>query len=343
METSRLLLLLLTLKMRLSLQDGIWTPSSPRHVHMDSVNMRHVLGWLPLQDNCSTTVLYSVQFQGEFELMVLNGSWVNAHDCQLTPETSCDLTSDLGSDSDYNLRVRAHCGSQTSAWAKASSPFNRRDTFVTAPLLEVTSERGGLQVSISKPPGNAVVTVTSWKRGDKLQKVIPLEPEQTLLHIAALQVGGEYCVRAQVSTFFGCIPDSGLWKTVTTVVVTAAVMATLLAVLFWSISRCRPGDCQTFFQKEALPPSLLNWDVSIMTSPEGAEPLEAVSVMLVVLSTKDSQIVYYHCTTAEQTVVVQVDRVLARAPPLDRVLARAPPLDRVLARAPPVANKPCEM
>lgn len=60
--------------------------------------------------------------------MVLNGSWVNAHDCQLTPETSCDLTSDLGSDSDYNLRVRAHCGSQTSAWAKASSPFNRRDS-----------------------------------------------------------------------------------------------------------------------------------------------------------------------------------------------------------------------
>ncbi|XP_011615686.1 interleukin-20 receptor subunit beta isoform X1 [Takifugu rubripes] len=299
METSRLLLLLLTLKMRLGLQDGIWTPSSPRHVHMDSVNMRHVLGWLPLQDNCSTTVLYSVQFQGEFELMVLNGSWVNAHDCQLTPETSCDLTSDLGSDSDYNLRVRAHCGSQTSAWAKASSPFNRRDTFVTAPLLEVTSERGGLQVSISKPPGNAVVTVTSWKRGDKLQqKVIPLEPEQTLLHIAALQVGGEYCVRAQVllgtrssTSDTHCVfvthTDSGLWKTVTTVVVTAAVMATLLAVLFWSISRCRPGDCQTFFQKEALPPSLLNWDVSIMTSPEGAEPLEAVSVMLVVLSTKD--------------------------------------------------------
>lgn len=43
---------------------GTWTPSSPRHVHMDSVNMRHVLRWLPLQDNCSTTVLYSVQFQG---------------------------------------------------------------------------------------------------------------------------------------------------------------------------------------------------------------------------------------------------------------------------------------
>lgn len=60
--------------------------------------------------------------------MVLNGSWVDAHDCQGTPEPCCDLTFDLGSDSDYNLRVRARCGSQTSAWTEASSPFNRRDS-----------------------------------------------------------------------------------------------------------------------------------------------------------------------------------------------------------------------
>lgn len=60
--------------------------------------------------------------------MVLNGSWVDALNCRMTPETFCDLTFDLGSDSDYNLRVRAHCGSQTSAWSKSSSPFNRRDS-----------------------------------------------------------------------------------------------------------------------------------------------------------------------------------------------------------------------
>lgn len=51
----------------------------------------------------------------------------------------------------------------------------------------------------------------------------------------------------------------------TTVVVTAVVMATLMAVLFWSISRCRPGDCQSFFQKEALPPSLVRrkWELQL--------------------------------------------------------------------------------
>lgn len=43
---------------------GMWTLSPPRRLHMDSVNMKHVLRWLPLQDNCSTAILYSVQFQG---------------------------------------------------------------------------------------------------------------------------------------------------------------------------------------------------------------------------------------------------------------------------------------
>lgn len=47
----------------------------------------------------------------------------------------------------------------------------------------------------------------------------------------------------------------------TTAVVTAVVMVTLLAMLFWSFSRCRPDDCQAYFQKEALPPSLVRLEI----------------------------------------------------------------------------------
>lgn len=68
----------------------------------------------------------------EFELTVLNSSWVDAPDCQLRPETCCDLTFDLGSDSDYTLRVRAHCGAQKSAWTRTSLPFNRRESEMKA-------------------------------------------------------------------------------------------------------------------------------------------------------------------------------------------------------------------
>lgn len=71
----------------------------------------------------------------EFEVTVLNGSWLDAADCQLIPHTHCDLTFDLGSDSDYNLHVRAQCGPQLSAWSQLSPPFNRRDGKKTSSIL----------------------------------------------------------------------------------------------------------------------------------------------------------------------------------------------------------------
>lgn len=64
----------------------------------------------------------------EFELSVLHGSWVDAPECQQTRHTRCDLTLDLGSDSDYNVHVRAQCGSTLSPWTDLSPPFNRRDS-----------------------------------------------------------------------------------------------------------------------------------------------------------------------------------------------------------------------
>uniref|UniRef100_A0A672G5H7 Fibronectin type-III domain-containing protein n=1 Tax=Salarias fasciatus TaxID=181472 RepID=A0A672G5H7_SALFA len=106
----------------------VWGLPAPVSTSMDSVNMRHTLRWAPLQAPCNATVLYSVQYQGEFELWVGNGSWVDAADCQQIPHTHCDLTFDLGSDSDYNLQVRAQCDRQLSAWTRLSQPFNRRDS-----------------------------------------------------------------------------------------------------------------------------------------------------------------------------------------------------------------------
>ncbi|KAM3605157.1 uncharacterized protein V6R79_021549 [Siganus canaliculatus] len=107
---------------------GVRMLPPPNTVSMDSVNMRHILRWRPLQASCNATVLYSVQFQGEFELLVLNGSWVDSVGCQRTLWTHCDLSLDLGSDSDYNLRVRAQCGSLLSPWKQLSPAFNRRDS-----------------------------------------------------------------------------------------------------------------------------------------------------------------------------------------------------------------------
>ncbi|XP_075954404.1 interleukin-20 receptor subunit beta [Anarhichas minor] len=271
----------------------VWTLPAPGGVSMKSVDMKHELKWSPLQAACSTAVLYSVQFQGEFELMVLNGRWVDAPECQLIPHTHCDLTFDLGSDSDYNLHVRAQCGSQRSPWTELSPPFNRRDTVLMAPEMTVTAVGDALHVTFTKLPLTAVVSVTVWKRGDELQATVyPMPAEQEVLLVPALQEGTEYCVRARTvldtqihsgSTDTECVSIAGrpdaAWKRTTTVTVTVVVMAALLFAVFWSAVHCRPHGCQTYLHKEPLPRSLEpDWDIQIPMSPEEAELCEPIHV-----------------------------------------------------------------
>ncbi|KAM6989470.1 interleukin-20 receptor subunit beta isoform 2-T2 [Tautogolabrus adspersus] len=277
----------------LGFTDYVWTLPAPGGVTMDSVNMKHILKWLPLQAHCDTAVLYSVQFQGEFELTVLNGSWVDAPECQQTPHTHCDLTFDLGSDSDYNLRVRAACGSKLSSWNKLDHNFNRRDTVLTVPEMALMVDGDALQVTFDKLPLTAVVTVTVWKRDDELQAVVYTMPsEQKVLHVAALQEGVEYCVRAQTalntqlhssSSDTQCVSITGpdaAWKKPTTVTVTVIIMAGLLFAVFWSVVHCRADACQSYFHKDPLPQSLRSdWDIQIPLSPEEAELCEQIKVM----------------------------------------------------------------
>ncbi|XP_059201267.1 cytokine receptor family member B16 [Centropristis striata] len=291
---SLLVVMMMMMMVLLDFTNCVQMLPAPSRVFMESVSMRHVLRWRPLQAPCTTTALYSVQFQGEFELLVLNGSWVDAPDCQLIAHTHCDLTFDLGSDSDYNLRVRAQCGSQPSPWTRLSPPFNRRDTVLTAPEMAVTAVGGALQVSFPELPLTAVVNVTVWKRGDRLQAAVyTLPAERTPLHVPDLQDGAAYCVRAQTvldtdlhssTTDTQCVSITGggaAWKKPTTVTLTVIITAGLLFAVFWSVVHCRPQVCQTYFQKEPLPHSLHpDWDLHIPMSPEEAELCEPVHVMV---------------------------------------------------------------
>nr|XP_043882848.1 cytokine receptor family member B16 isoform X3 [Solea senegalensis] len=171
----------------------------PASVSVESVDMRHILRWRPLQVSCKTSALYSVQFQGEFELTVLNDSWVDAAECQLIPRSHCDLTLDLGSDSDYSVRVRAKCGSQLSTWAVLSPPFNRKNSVLTVPDMKVSAVGDTLQVSFDKVPPSAIIRVTVWRSGNELKAdVYSVAAGQAGLNIAALQEGVKYCVRARL-------------------------------------------------------------------------------------------------------------------------------------------------
>ncbi|KAM8849554.1 interleukin-20 receptor subunit beta [Spinachia spinachia] len=272
----------------------VWMLPSPASVSMESVDMRHVLKWRPLQGRCITAVLYSVQFQGEFEL-TQSGRWVDAADCQRIPLAQCDLTFDLGSDSDYNLRVRAQCGSQTSAWTKLRPPFNRRHTVLMAPEMAVMVAGDALQVSFLQLPPTAVVMVTVWKKGHELQAAVYSMPaEQVVLHVAALQEGAQYCVRAHTvlyrrinssSTDTECVSIAGRahggWGRLTPLSVGVVTVVTVVIVsgFLLAAARFRHSACRTHFLKAPLPRSLeSDWDIRIPMRPQEAELCQPIHV-----------------------------------------------------------------
>ncbi|XP_026169575.1 interleukin-20 receptor subunit beta isoform X3 [Mastacembelus armatus] len=194
MRTTMMMMMMIV---RLDVIYGVWLLPAPSGVSMDSVDMRHMLRWRPLQAPCNTTILYSVQFQGEFELMVLKGRWVDASECQQIPHTHCDLTIDLGSDSNYSLRVRACCGSRLSAWSELTRPFNRRQTVLMVPEMTVTLVGDSLHVTFGELPVSAVVNVTVWRRDGKLQRDVSNITEKT--------EGGDGSQSSPTSLLFACL------------------------------------------------------------------------------------------------------------------------------------------
>ncbi|KAG7265910.1 hypothetical protein CRUP_014052 [Coryphaenoides rupestris] len=221
-----------------------WPLPAPENVAMASVNMRHTLTWRPLASLCDTAALYTVQFQGEFEQIILNDTWLDAPRCQRTPHTHCDLTSDLGSDSDYGVRVRAECGRRVSPWVRLGGLFNRRDTLLSPPEMAVAVMGDGLLLSFEHLPPTSSVNITMWRQGRE---------------------------------------DEESWKKLTAATVTLVVMVALLFAVFWSVGRCEAEGCHAHFQKEPLPFGLEpDWPTERRACPEQVEICEPIADLLLV-------------------------------------------------------------
>uniref|UniRef100_A0A3B1K849 Interleukin 20 receptor subunit beta n=1 Tax=Astyanax mexicanus TaxID=7994 RepID=A0A3B1K849_ASTMX len=252
---------------------------SLQNLSIQSVNMRHLLKWSPLQEACGT-VQYSVKFQGEYETHMLNGSWVDAYDCQRISQTQCDLTLDLGSDSDYSIVVQAQCGDQTS-WTQLPSAFNRRDTELVAPNMSVSVTGSLIQVDFTEVHPQITISLRVWREGDEQNassQVIKAQPYQ--FSFDTQQNGGTHCVKAEArleslnkssSTETNCISVPKLpsgW--IKPVAVSAAVVISVFTALAlgWRLPRCLPRLRQTMCTKKQLPSALLeDWPPRTPTFP----------------------------------------------------------------------------
>lgn len=242
-----------------------------RGVVIESINMKHILKWHPFECPCSTTASYYVQFQGEFEHMS-NNSWCDAPDCQNIHHPVCNLTLDLGSDSDYDVRVRVQCEGKTSIWSKLPSPFNRRNTVLTVPAMTVIVLGNGLMVNFKDLPRTTELTVTVWDREQHPRASSQVfAVEHSPLFLDNLKEGAMFCLKAQIhlilqnrssrpTTQCVSIPGQrGLWLKCISVFLAVLFTAGLIITVIWLVIHCDPQACKAHLRKEPLPSSLLIW------------------------------------------------------------------------------------
>ncbi|XP_051990718.1 cytokine receptor family member B16 [Xyrauchen texanus] len=247
---------------------------TPLNISMQSVNMKHILIWSPLQVPCST-VNYTVQYQGEYELHKLNGTWVDAYDCQEISENKCDLTSDLAANSDYSIRIKTKCDGQKS-WAQLPATFNRINTVLLAPKMMIAVEGDLIQVALSTTLPYMTVNLQVWKEGDEqnaLLHVIRAYPYH--FSIAAHRGEERMCLKAEslvevinksCSTDTQCvfIPKQTSDFVKPLMVSIAVVVAVAIScILGWSATRFGPQIKQNICHREPLPNVLLHdWPTS---------------------------------------------------------------------------------
>ncbi|KAF7692343.1 cytokine receptor family member B16 isoform X2 [Silurus meridionalis] len=252
-----------------SLSHAALLPAS-LNIWIQSENMRHILKWSSLQETCPF-VNYTVKYQGEFEHM--QNTWLDAHSCNEIVHTECDLTLDLSSDSDYNIRVLARCGDST-LWTQLSETFNRRDTVLLAPDMSVNLNRGRIEGYFSELPNHINVNVRIWKKGDEKNAFVKEITDQKFHHDVQQGDEGIYCVSAEVtlditnrsnSTREHCIPVWDLrpsWPIFLAVGIVVALTLAVALILGLITPRCSLWLRRFVHKKEPLPNALLGWTKS---------------------------------------------------------------------------------
>ncbi|XP_050980628.1 cytokine receptor family member B16 isoform X2 [Labeo rohita] len=268
--------------------------STPLNISMHSVNMKHILKWSLLQASCST-VNYSVQFQGEYELHNLNGTWVDAYDCQEISENRCDLTHDLASNSDYNIRIKTNCDGQKSG-TNLPATFNRRDTVLLVPKMTVNVEEDPIQVGFSTTLSDMTVNLKVWKEGDEQNALIHVVRAYPYhFSIAAHRGKEKMCFKAEalaeainkscsIDTQCVIIPNqTSEFMRPVMVSIAVVVALTVAFILGWLATHFGPQIKQTIYHRETIPNVLLDdWPTRtpILCTDVSLEPTDQLLLLL---------------------------------------------------------------
>ncbi|NWV08345.1 I20RB protein, partial [Ptilonorhynchus violaceus] len=271
---------------------------APQNISILSTNMKHFLTWSPVIVQ-GATVRYSVEFQGEYEREYANESWIPISECSLSTATQCDITDDISASVAYKLRVRAQAGAASSQWGSLEGFFNRVTTALTPPVLKVTADGCHLLVELQDMGPALQFRVLFWRKGHESRvRQAVLSSGSAGAHLATMEDGAEYCVRAQTharaidrSSGFSptqCVRAQGdtSVRLVTALTSSAgfAVAALTLPFLAWKTSK--------IFQYSCCPVAVLPDTLKVSEPPTqlvlcGSEEAEQCDLMVVVVPSEE--------------------------------------------------------
>ncbi|NXK31243.1 I20RB protein, partial [Piprites chloris] len=271
---------------------------APQNISILSTNMKHILTWSPVIIP-GETVRYSVEFQGEYERVYANESWIPISECSLITAMVCNITEDISATVAYNLRVRADLGARRSEWGTLKGFFNRNSTSLTPPVMKVIADGYHLLVELEDVGPAFQFHVLYWKKGQERrmqQKVV--KEVSSVVHLDTMEAGAEYCVKAQSyveainrSSSFSqtqCVRaqgDTSMWL-VTALISSAgfAVAALTLPFLTWKTSKIFQYSCCPV---AVLPDTLKVSEPSTQLILCGSEEAEQCDLMVVVMPSEE--------------------------------------------------------
>ncbi|KAM6448408.1 interferon alpha/beta receptor 1 [Liasis olivaceus] len=180
----------------------------PENLQIHSLNMKHLLYWDNLYDG---NVSFVVQFLPGYKLNYspdVSKDWKNASGCENTLTTFCDLSSSIGSNGIYYLRVQAMNTHNKSPWSKNLKFVPIQQNKMGPPNVSISASENSINVFIASPGESennamsAIYTLTYhvwyWTASSFVKKELKHKPSQFI--ISNLTSSTLYCLQVQAFT-----------------------------------------------------------------------------------------------------------------------------------------------
>ncbi|KAK5861500.1 hypothetical protein PBY51_022892 [Eleginops maclovinus] len=179
--------------------------SRPTKVRLTSHDMNLVLSWdLPAEP---AGLLYTTEYRSSVINYRAGCVNISTLECDFTRHSIPQTIYQFGK---YTARVRAHSGTETSAWVESNNVAMDKETNISSPIISLLSNGAAIEVIIQDPVfrisslrqvySSATYNITYWQDSQKQKTRSISNIQQSRVVLSDLEPWTKYCVKVQIST-----------------------------------------------------------------------------------------------------------------------------------------------